>query len=121
MANGFVGDVAVEIDGVLLNLRFDFNALCEFEGVVGETAPLRLERLERGDGSFRDLRAMIWAMLQRHQAGVTLSAVGEMIGGGDGAALTQGMLAAFRAAAPEAVIGGVADTGKTRAAAVPTH
>jgi hypothetical protein len=82
MTNLVIGDVSFAAASGFFTLRFDFNALCAFESVAGAAdgpAALRIAQLENGVGSATDLRSLIWALLQRHHAGLSLQGVGDLI------------------------------------------
>jgi hypothetical protein len=93
------GEVRLKYRGKNLTLVLDFNALCDFEAVVGETAQTRLACLENGTAAFGDMRALLWAMLQSHHPDMSLKDAGKVIG--EGMAEVSGALqAAFIAALP---------------------
>jgi hypothetical protein len=65
------GDVTFEVEGVQYRMVLDFNALCDVETVLGEGVKMTGPTATR---------AVIWAGLQRHHAGLTLSTAGDLIG-----------------------------------------
>ncbi len=58
-------------------VAFDFNALCLLEEEVG---PIGAAMEKIGQGSFKTVRALVWAGLQKHHAGTSLSAAGDIVG-----------------------------------------
>lgn len=58
-------------------LALDFNALCLLEDEVG---PIGAAMEKIGQGSFKTVRALVWAGLQRHHAGSTLGDAGDIVG-----------------------------------------
>ena len=88
MAGSLKGEVCLTFEGKQLTLVLDFNALCAFEGEVGENAQTRLALLEKGEGGFTDMRALLWAMLQTHHSDMTLIDAGRVIGTNMGAIKT---------------------------------
>jgi hypothetical protein len=65
------GDVVFEVEGVQYRMVLDFNALCDVETVLGEGVKMTGPTATR---------AVIWAGLQRHHAGLTLTTAGDLIG-----------------------------------------
>ncbi len=99
MAGSLKGEVRLTFEGKPLTLVLDFNALCAFEGEVGENAQTRLDRLEKGSGSLSDMRALLWAMLQTHHSDMTLIDAGRVIGEGM-SEVSAALASAFAAAMP---------------------
>jgi hypothetical protein len=79
MANRFFGEVDVEAAGVTYKLRMDFNAMCEFEDITGVNAMDAFAAFEKGNISVKNMRAMMYAFLKRHQPNVTLDEAGEIL------------------------------------------
>ncbi len=99
MAGSLKGEVRLTFEGKPLTLVLDFNALCAFEGEVGENAQTRLDQLEKGNGSLSDMRALLWAMLQTHHSDMTLIDAGRVIGEGM-SEVASALASAFAAAMP---------------------
>lgn len=53
-------------------------SLCEVEHILSEPISAVVARL--GQPALRDLRALLWAGLQRHQPGTTLHMAGDLLG-----------------------------------------
>ena len=84
MANRFLGEVAVEVDGETWTLRCDFNAMCEFEDATGKQAMATFEAFERGKASTKDMRAMMWSFMRRHHPDATLQDAGDLLSANSG-------------------------------------
>ncbi|MDG3040437.1 hypothetical protein [Roseicyclus marinus] len=81
MANRFLGEIAVDHDGASYTLRFDFNAMCDYEADTGRNAMSAIAAFEAGSIGFSDMRALIHASLvqenpdaDKRLAGAILSA-----------------------------------------------
>ena len=72
------GETRVRIDGEDRVLAYDLNALCQVEEALGE--PLSAVAARLGRPALRDLRALLWAGLQRHYPGTTLAMAGDLLG-----------------------------------------
>ena len=68
MANRFLGEIAVEHEGASYTLRFDFNAMCDYEGDTGRNAMSAIAAFEAGSIGFSDMRALIHAALVQEHA-----------------------------------------------------
>jgi hypothetical protein len=79
MANKFFGEVEIESGGNKYKLRMDFNAMCEFEDVTGVNAMDAFADFEKGKISVKNMRAMMYAFLKRHQPDITLDQAGEIL------------------------------------------
>lgn len=83
MANRFLGEATTTVDGVVYTLRFDFNAMVEFEEQTGVSAMDTFENAETGKKAKTikagHLRAMVWAMLQRHHPGASPQLAGDIL------------------------------------------
>jgi hypothetical protein len=80
MANRLLGEATTTLDGKVYTLRFDFNAMCAFEEATGLEALAAFEAFETGAlKKASDLRAMVWAMLQRHHPAATLAEAGDIL------------------------------------------
>ncbi|WP_376872384.1 GTA-gp10 family protein [Albirhodobacter sp. R86504] len=98
MAGPLKGEVHLSFEGKQLTLVLDFNALCEFEAQIGEGAQARMMLIEQGKGTFSDMRALLWAMLQTHHPEIDLKTAGQIIGANlddAGAAFGKAFEAAF--------------------------
>lgn len=60
-------------------LVFDFNAMCLLEDATGQKTPQLLAQMQMEIG-FRELRAFVWAGLQRKHEGLSIAEAGEIIG-----------------------------------------
>jgi hypothetical protein len=84
-------------------LRFDLNALADFEQEVG----MGIAQLMQTKAIFATTRALLWAGLRHEDRGLTVDRMGDLIGtyikqGGD---LTQALQAAFKAAVDQGALG----------------
>lgn len=79
MANRFKGEASATLDGVTYTLRLDFNAMCAFEEATGRDAMEALAGFEAGKAKAGDLRALVWAMLQRHHPDADLTLAGDLL------------------------------------------
>lgn len=70
------GETVFEADGAQWRLRFDLNALCHVEDRLGASLDALQARLAQPGA--RDLRALLWAGLQRHHPEVTLEQAGRL-------------------------------------------
>lgn len=74
------GDVILQIGPQRWTLRLDFNAFCLFEGLTAKAGLVWLGAFERGEVVMAtELRAMLWAALQRHHVGVSLEEAGDIL------------------------------------------
>lgn len=71
MANALRGEVALEVGGKTYKLKYNTNAICEFESVMG-CGLIELGQMAR---SIKSVRAMIWSGLQEFHPEVTLKQV----------------------------------------------
>lgn len=97
MANRFLGEATIEVDGRQYTLRCDFNAMCEFEDATGEDALAVFERFETGKVGVKTMRAMMWAFMQHHQPEATLQDAGDLL-----SADANAMMTVIKAASPTA-------------------
>ena len=65
--------IAVELDKVR-NLRFGFNAMCDFEEITGQQLGEDVDL-----SGFRNLRALVWTGLKWEDKSLTLSQTGNLI------------------------------------------
>lgn len=81
MSTPLIGDYVLHRSkSAPLRLRLDMNALCLFEAESGHSALLWIGQYEAGQISqATDLRAMCWAMLQRHHPDMCLDAAGDVL------------------------------------------
>jgi len=85
------------------SLRFDLNALADFEQEVG----MGIAQLMQTKAIFATTRALLWAGLKHEDRGLTVDRMGDLIGtyikrGGD---LTTALQAAFSAAVEQGALG----------------
>jgi hypothetical protein len=85
------------------SLRFDLNALADFEQEVG----MGIAQLMQTKAIFATTRALLWAGLKHQDRGLTVDRIGDLIGtyikqGGD---LTLALQAAFQAAVEQGALG----------------
>lgn len=66
--------VRVELDGKERNLKFDFNAMSDFESVMGFSLFQAMQNMGIGT-----IRALYWAGLKHKEKGLTLDRVGKML------------------------------------------
>ena len=102
MANPARGEARVRIGDRDFTLAYDLNALCEVELLLGMPLQSILERLAQP--RLRDMRALLWAGLQRHHP-MSVAEAGDLLGevlrsGADATAalgqqLSEGIAAAF--------------------------
>ncbi|WPY93156.1 hypothetical protein T8T21_08445 [Limimaricola variabilis] len=109
MANRFLGEATVEVEGERYTLRCDFNAMAAFEAESGKEALASFQAAETGGLTITDMRAMFWAMLQHHHPGTTIAQAGAIMSE-DAAALQRAILDA----SPTAKEVGDAGNGKRR-------
>jgi hypothetical protein len=72
------GEATFEADGKTWTLRFDFNAMVDFEEATGGKIFDMLASMESGTASPAALRALIWAMLRDHHPDITLHEAGKI-------------------------------------------
>ncbi|WP_226628423.1 hypothetical protein [Alloyangia pacifica] len=97
MANRFLGEVDVTVEDRNWRLRFDFNAMCEFEDRTGKDAMKAFEDVEKGKIGIRDLRMVAYVCMLHHQPDATLQEAGDLLSRDMDA-----VMRVLRAAAPEA-------------------
>ncbi|WP_020007409.1 hypothetical protein [Salinicoccus albus] len=68
--------VRVELDGQERLLKFDFNAMSDFEEVIGLGIGAAFQEGQMG---FRSIRALYWAGLKWKEKGLTLSRTGQLL------------------------------------------
>jgi len=68
--------VRVELDGKERVLRFDFNAMSDFEDLMGMGVGTAFSN---GQVGFRTIRALYWAGLRSKDKGLTLERTGQML------------------------------------------
>ena len=103
MANPARGETRIRIGKQDYVLAYDLNALCEVEYLLGASISAVMERLAQP--RLRDMRALLWAGLQRRHP-MTVGEAGDLLGeilraGADATAalgqqLTEGIAAAGR-------------------------
>lgn len=98
MANTQMGEVSVRLD-VVRKLKFDLNALAEFEGAMGcsvNSLFLRVKDANEAGGKeagaavigFREVRALVWAALLHENPTLTIKEAGKLAEQGDGEEMT---------------------------------
>lgn len=89
--------------GRIRHLRYDFNALADFEQLVG----MGFAQLMNMKAVFATTRAMLYAGLKHEDPGLTIEYVGELLGQflQDGHTVDEGLTAAFEAAISQGVLG----------------
>jgi hypothetical protein len=87
MSNKNRGEITVRLDRVR-TLRFDFNALAEFEDAMGVSMIYAFQSFgDQGNGpdvSMKAVRAMLWAGLLHEEPKLTLRRAGELLEAADG-------------------------------------
>ncbi|MCB5412348.1 hypothetical protein [Pseudogemmobacter faecipullorum] len=78
MANAFRGEVSIA-DGAY-RLVCDFNALCEIEGYFDDDIDAALQKIDAGNLTLKEQRAVVAALLRHHMPGVNSRIAGEIIG-----------------------------------------
>jgi hypothetical protein len=101
------GEATFDVDGTTWRLRFDFNALLDFERALkAETADADLRevlgRAETGKLTIAETRLLFWAMLQEHHPEATVRVAGRLVIAGM-QAMNRAMAAAADDAAPRRV------------------
>lgn len=81
MANRERGEVSIDIDGTSYTLCLDINAMCRVEemfSTAGREVTFQevLERVQAG--SFRHIRAVLWACFLKHQPTLTVEQLSEL-------------------------------------------
>lgn len=79
MANGFLGEATTVLDGKTYTLRWDMNAIAEFETETGADVMGFLADLDANKVSFANLRVLARAMLLRHHPEATLQLAGDIL------------------------------------------
>lgn len=103
MANRMKGEVALQYDGATYQMRLDFNALAEFEAMLGgELNALAVLQDPAGLNATRT-RALFWAGLKQCHPDMTLGLAGSIL-----SANMDKLGDAMGAAFPEAEAGNVA-------------
>ncbi|PTX39070.1 tail tube GTA-gp10-like protein [Gemmobacter caeni] len=94
------GEAQFSAGGETYRLKFDFNALADYESIAGAAVWGALDRFAEGEASAEDMRAMLWACLQEHHTGITLREAGRLMSEGQ-EALSQAMDTALAAPSAE--------------------
>lgn len=68
--------VRIELGGKERQLKYDFNALADFEDLMGMGVSAAFQG---GQAGFRSIRALFWAGLRHKEKGLTLERVGTML------------------------------------------
>lgn len=77
MVGNIKGEVALDHDGAAYRMRFDFNAMADFEQLLGGDANA-MEILAKPLNATR-MRAMFWAGLRQCHPDMTLELAGEIL------------------------------------------
>jgi len=82
MANAKKGEVGVKFRGKSLKLVLDFNAICELEDMLGRDIVTIARELEAGEKSgkvsFRIMRAILWASMQKSMPDAGIRDAGDL-------------------------------------------
>lgn len=81
MANPHRGEAEVELGGAKFTLRYDFNALAELEGILGESVTYVMAGADKRIG-LRFIRAAVYAGLlydRKLSKGMTLEKIGHLL------------------------------------------
>ena len=89
------GESTFDYEGQTWRLRFDFNAMVDFEELTGKRMQGVLDEMSEGIQTAKDTRALFWAMLQKYHRGIAPESAGEMLLAGMGA-----LMAAAESAMP---------------------
>lgn len=109
------GEATFEAEGRTWRLRFDFNAMADFEAEAGKGAFDVLEAMQTGKAKATEIRLLFWATLREHHPEITIREAGRMIFAG-----MEAFHAAAASAMPAPEPGGEGESaGKTQAAASP--
>lgn len=99
MANSQKGERSVELNGKIYTLALTFTSMATLEGQFGKTFT-EISQLA-GGGSMTHVRAMLWALLQRHHPEITIEDAGNLFTLSDLDDLTALMGMSARASAPD--------------------
>lgn len=117
MANRFLGELAAEHDGTAYTLRFDFNAMCDFEAATGKNAMQAIAEFEGGSIGFTEMRALIYSALVQDHPDADVKLAGKILSA-DMDVLSRLITAAFpevKASADKAPASGNRKAGKAAA------
>jgi len=81
MANKIKGEVALQHDGATYRMRLDFNALAEFEDIIGGDANALAILQNPAALNASRTRALFWAGLKQFHPDMTLELAGSMLSG----------------------------------------
>lgn len=79
MVNKHKGEVALEYDGATYRMRLDFNALAEFEGIVGGDANALSMLQNPADLNASKTRALFWAGLKQCHPEIQIETAGAIL------------------------------------------
>ena len=79
------------------NLRFGYNAICDYETVSGE----RFTNLSKNELTCSQLRVLLWASLRHEDPTLTLEMVGDMMGFSGLSEIAKDVTKAIAAALPD--------------------
>lgn len=73
------GEFDLEVDGTVYRFRTCSNAMILLEDELGERAVNVEGRFKNGRETLRDIRALMWALLQEYQPTMSVEAVGDLV------------------------------------------
>jgi hypothetical protein len=79
MANRFLGEGAVTVDGKMWTLRFDMNVLGNLERQLGKPAMTILAEMDNGATPIDTRRMICHEMLKKHQPNAKIEDAGEIL------------------------------------------
>ena len=79
MGNRYRAEVTFSAADVPYTLSYSWNAAASFEEASGKTLSAALDELSRQELSAISARALLWAGLREHHAGVSLERTGRLI------------------------------------------
>lgn len=102
MSNKKRGESEIRLDRTRI-IRFNLNALAEFEDAMGMSALKAMQKVQNEDGSttvsFKLVRALLWAGLTHEDERLTLKKAGELFEAADGTNLMEKITNVFPAIA----------------------
>jgi hypothetical protein len=79
MGNRYRAEVTFSAGDVPYTLSYSWNAAASFEEASGKTLTAALDELSRQELSAVSARALLWAGLREHHAGISLERAGRLI------------------------------------------
>jgi len=101
MANTYRGEGRIAVLGKEYTLKYDTNALAEFEELMHSNMTVIGKRMESGDMGIRDLRALFWSGLRRYHPEVNLKKAGDLMDEAGRNVIAEAVLTVFQSAMPE--------------------